>query len=91
MIEGIPIEATAAKVHCRVFKDNTGTLEIAKVATIRQRMKHLNCRLHHSRSCVDNGEIFIHKIDTLEQPADLLTKPFNKEAVATFRKMLMGW
>jgi len=89
--EGIPIDATAARVHCRVFEDNTGALEIAKVAKFRPRTKHLNCRLHHFRSYVDNGEISIHKIDTLEQPADLLTKPLNEDAVAKFRKMIMGW
>jgi len=87
---GIPIESSEAKVHCKVFEDNTGALEIAKVHKFRPRTKHLNNRLHHFRSYVDNG-ITIHKIDTKEQPADMLTKPLNEELLYKFRKMMMGW
>ena len=87
---GIPIESSEAKVHCKVFEDNTGALEIARVHKFRPRTKHLNNRLHHFRSYVDNG-ITIHKIDTKEQPADMLTKPLNEELLYKFRKMMMGW
>lgn len=88
---GLPITTSIAKVHCRVFEDNTGALEIARVAKYRPRTKHLNIRLHHFRSYVDDGQISIHKIDTLNQPADLLTKPLNAEAFKKFRMMIMGW
>ena len=87
---GIPIESSQAKVHCKVFEDNTGALEIAKVHKFRPRTKHLNNRLHHFRSYINNG-ITIHKIDTKEQPADMLTKPLNEELVLKFRKIMMGW
>jgi len=87
---GIPIDSAEAKVHCKVFEDNTGALEIAKVHKFRPRTKHLNNRLHHFRSYINNG-ITIHKIDTKEQPADMLTKPLNEEGVVKFRKMMMGW
>ena len=87
---GIPIESAEAKVHCKVFEDNTGALEITRVHKFRPRTKHLNNRLHHFRSYVDNG-ITIHKIDTKEQPADMLTKPLNEELLFKFRKMMMGW
>jgi ATP-binding cassette subfamily B (MDR/TAP) protein 1 len=88
---GMPVKTSTAKVHCRVFEDNTGALEIAKVAKYRPRTKHLNNRLHHFRSYVENGQISIHKIDTLKQPADVLTKPLNAETFAKFRRMIMGW
>jgi len=92
MIEyGIPIKSAKAEVHCRVFEDNTGALEIAKVHKFRPRTKHLNNRLHHFRSYVNNGKITIHKIDTKEQPADMLTKPLNEEGIVKFRLMMMGW
>ena len=51
---GIPIKLLKALVHCKVFEDNSGALEIAKVAKFRPRTKHLNCRLHHFRSYVDS-------------------------------------
>jgi glucuronate isomerase len=77
---GIPIISSNAKVHCKVFEDNSGALEIARIAKYRPRTKHLNCRLHHFRSYVDNlKEISIHKINTLDQLADILTKPLNEE------------
>src|SRR6056300_397126 len=93
MIEyGIPIKSAKAEVHCRVFEDNTGALEIAKVHKFRPRTKHLNNRLvHHFRSYVNNGKITIHKIDTKEQPADMLTKPLNEEGIVKFCLMMMGW
>ena len=88
----MPIDSAQAKVHCSVFEDNTGAIERAKIPKYRPRTKHLNCRLHHFRSYVDvTKEISIHKINSLDQPADLLTKPLNKDAVRKFRKMIMGW
>ena len=50
------------KVHCKVFEDNSGAIEIAKGNKYRPRTKHLACRLHHFRAYVDNGEISVHKI-----------------------------
>ena len=92
MAVGMPIKSSRAKVHCKVFEDNSGALEIARVAKFRPRTKHLNCRLHHFRSYVDETkEISIHKIDTLEQPADFLTKPLNEDLLVKLRKKVMGW
>ena len=89
---GMPIHSSKAKVHCKVFEDNSGALEIAKVAKFRPRTKHLNNRLHHFRSYVDDTkEITIHKIDTEDQPADLLTKPLNEELLKKHRRTMMGW
>ena len=90
--KGFPVVTSKAKVHCRVFEDNTGALEIAKIPKFRPRTKHMNCRLHHFRSYVDiTKEISIHKIDTKEQPADMLTKPLNEEGVGKHRKRTQGW
>jgi len=89
----VPIGSSRAKVHCKVFEDNTGALEIARVHKFRPRTKHLNCRLHHFRSYVGEGpgKISIHKIHTLEQPADMLTKPLNEIGLFKFRLMMLGW
>jgi hypothetical protein len=46
---GYPISTTQARVHCRVFEDNSGALEMARVHKYRPRTKHLNVKLHHSR------------------------------------------
>jgi len=79
------------KVHCKVFEDNSGAIEMAKKDKYRPRTKHLNCRLHHFRAYVDSGEISIHKIDTYLQPADILTKPLNEDDFTRHREKMMRW
>ncbi len=40
--QGIPVLTNPPKIHCKVFEDNAGTIEIAKVPKMRPRTKHLN-------------------------------------------------
>jgi len=44
---GFPITATQANIHCKVFEDNSGALEMASITKYRPRTKHLNNKLHH--------------------------------------------
>jgi len=78
-------------VHCRVFEDNSGAIEIAMVPKMRPRTKHINIKYHHFRDYVERGEVSVHPIDTKEQPADMLTKPLNEPTLAKHRKFIMGW
>ena len=41
---GFLIDMLQAKVHCCIFKDNSGALKIAKVYKYRPQTKHLNVR-----------------------------------------------
>jgi hypothetical protein len=86
-----PIETAQAHVHCRVFEDNSGALEMAKIHKYRPRTKHLNVRLHHFRDYVERQVISIHAINTKDQPADFLTKALNKESLLRHRLMVLGW
>ena len=88
---GIDIADTRAKLHCKVFEDNSGALEMAKVHKFRPRTKHLNVKLHHFRGYVERGDITIHAIPTTEQLSDYLTKPLAQNVLAPLRKMVMGW
>ena len=89
---GFKVGSATSKVHCKVFEDNSGALEMAKIHKCRPRTKHLNVKLHHFRSHVDTTkEVTIHKIDTKNQPADVLTKPLNEKDFVKFRKWLLGW
>jgi hypothetical protein len=89
--ENFPIFKTKPKLHCKVFEDNSGALEMAKTHKYRPRTKHLNVKLHHFRDYVTRGEISIHKIDTKEQLADYLTKPVSQEILQYLRPKVMGW
>ena len=56
---GFKALATKADVRCEVFEDDSGALEMSKIDECCPRTKHLCCRLHHFRSCVDDGQIMI--------------------------------
>ena len=88
---GLEVPSDKAHIYCKVFEDNSGALEMAKVHKCRPRTKHLNVKLHHFRSYVEREEIEIHPIDTLEQLADYLTKPVALEILLRLRKLVMGW
>jgi hypothetical protein len=61
-------------VHCKVFEDNAGALELARVPKLRPRTKHINVCYHHFCKHVQKGLIKIFPINTKDQVADALTK-----------------
>jgi hypothetical protein len=88
---GFPVTHHKADVHCRVFEDNSGAVEMANTHKYRPRTKHINVKLHHFRGYVNRKEISIHPINTKEQPADYLTKPVNESTLIKLRRIIMGW
>jgi hypothetical protein len=65
---------TKPHVYCKVFKDNSGALELARLPKLHPRTKHINVCYHHFREHVRKGLINIFPIDTKDQIADALTK-----------------
>ena len=88
---GFPIETTTSKIYCRVFEDNSGAIEMAKVQKYCPCTKHVNVKYHHFRDYVDRGDVIINTIGTNEQPADILTKPVNENILRKHRYFIMGW
>lgn len=91
---GCGLTATTPQLHCRVFEDNTGAVELAssvKNPKMRPRTRHINTKYHHFRNKVQDGTISIHPISTTEMLADILTKICNEEIHTKLRKQLMGW
>ncbi len=86
-----PIRTAHPKVHCKIFEDNSGALEIASVHKFRPRTKHLNVKLHFFRDYIIRKEITVNPIHTSQQLADYLTKPVNKEILHLLRPQVMGW
>ena len=82
---------TVPKVMCKVFEDNSGALEIARLPKMRPRTKHINVKYHHFREYVERGEIEIYAIKTADQQADLLTKNLPGPMFARLRELIMGW
>ena len=88
---GFDIGTTAPTVHCKVFEDNSGALEIATVHKVRPRTKHINVQYHHFRQYVNSGQMSIQPIDTDEQPADMLSKSVPWKKLAKHRLFISGW
>lgn len=89
--KGFPIHSPQARVHCHVFEDNSGALEMAKIHKYQPRTKHLNVRLHHFRDNVQQKEVSIHPINTHDQPADFLTKALSVDVFEKHCKTVLGW
>ncbi len=66
---------TKPYVYCKVFEDNSGALELARLPKLCPRTKHINVCYHHFRKHVRKGLIKVFPIDTKDQIADDLTKP----------------
>ncbi len=88
---GFKVHTATPEVHCKVFEDNSGALEMARTCKFRPRTKHLNCRLHHFRHCVERGSMSVHPIASEDQLADMLTKPVNETTIVRLRKLVLGW
>jgi len=88
---GIPINSTKPKVHCTVFEDNAGAIEIANVPKMRPRTKHLNIKYHHFREEVKKGTISIYHVGTEDQIADIFTKALGESLFMKLREKMMGW
>jgi hypothetical protein len=89
--QGIPVLNATPRIHCKVFEDNEGAIEIANVPKMRPRNQHLNIKYHHFREEVKKGAISIYHTRTEEQIADIFTKPLPEQPFIKFREKLMGW
>ena len=90
-LQGIDVEYQTPVVHCKVFEDNSGAIELVRLPKIRPRTKHINNTYHHFREYVAKGEIPILAIPSADQPADILTKPLAVETFVRHRKFIQGW
>ena len=52
-LTGLPVMPADDDVHCQVFEDNSGAIEMAQVHKYRPWTKHLNVKLHHFRVYVE--------------------------------------
>ena len=79
------------KIRCTLFEDNKGADELAKVPKNRPRTKHIAVKYHHFRTAVQQGYLLVKRVDTLEQLADIFTKPLARQPLEYLRMQIMGW
>jgi hypothetical protein len=87
----IDVYITTPKVYCKAFEDNSGALELAKAQRMTPRSKHINIVYHHFREHVRDGTIQLYAISTINQLADICTKPLAQNIFLPLRKAIMGW
>ena len=88
---GIPIASNTTPFRCKVFEDNLGALTIAMVPKMRPRTRYFNTKYHHFRKYIEDKTISVIHLATELQPADMLTKPLEKEQFVKHRLKIMGW
>ena len=81
---------TAPHVYCKVFEDNSGALELARLPKLRPRTKHINVCYHHFREHVRSRKIKIFPIGTKDQIADTLTKALAQNSFCQHRQAMCG-
>ncbi len=81
---------TKPYVYCKVFEDNSGALELARLPKLRPRTKLINVCYHHFCEHVRKGLIKIFPIDTKDQIADALTKALVRNDLQRHRRYMCG-
>ena len=88
--KGFEVICTKPHVYCKVFEDNSGALELARLPKLRPRTKHINVCYHHFREHVRKGLIKIFPINTKDQIADALTKALAQNDFQRHRLYMCG-
>ena len=73
----LPLPAGAPKFFCKVWEDNQSCIKVAESPKFTPRTKHIALKYHHFRRFVSDGTVTIFPISTLEQTADIFTKPLD--------------
>ena len=74
---GFTSEEPKKNIHCKVYEDNSGALDMAKEYKYRPRTNFLNIKHQQFRYYVERSEVTIQKVSTHDQRADYLTKPID--------------
>ncbi len=81
---------TKPNVYCKVFEDNSGTLELTRLPKLRPRTKHINICYHHFCKHVHKELIKIFLIDIKDQIADALMKALAQNDFQRHRRYMCG-
>ena len=87
----IPKSENIPEIHCSVFEDNMGCIDLVKTPRMRPRTKHIALKYHHFREHVKMGLVSVHHIDTKDQIADTFTKALPDPQFLKLRYLLTGF
>jgi hypothetical protein len=78
-----PIRATP------IYEDNQGTIDLVHNPVHHRRTKHVDVKYHYIRQAEAAGVVLVHKVPTLDNRADLFTKPLSGSLFATHVSALL--
>ncbi|KAL7530988.1 hypothetical protein ACHAWF_008366 [Thalassiosira exigua] len=88
--KGFPVLCKEPYVYCKVFEDNSGALELARLPKFRPRTKHINVCWHHFRAYARAGTLKFFPCDSADMTADALTKPLPQNSFVKHRTKMLG-
>ena len=88
---GLQVKDIPPKVHCTVFEDNSGALELTRLPKMRPHTKHINQSFHNFHEHVEHQEIIVSATPMDKQMADILTKLLPEAVFIWHRLSIMGW
>ena len=59
----------------KTYEDNQGSIALTKNLAYYKRTKHIDIRYHFVREKVEDGQVILEYISTLDMLADIMTKP----------------
>ncbi|XP_041995880.1 zinc finger MYM-type protein 1-like [Salvia splendens] len=73
-LKGVLSELKFVKLSPIVFSDSQSAIQLCKNSVFHDRTKHIDVRFHYIRDIVEKGEVFLQKVHTDKNPADMGTK-----------------
>ncbi|GJS96465.1 hypothetical protein Tco_0803433, partial [Tanacetum coccineum] len=74
-----------------IMCDNKGAIDLSKNPVQHSRTKHIEIRHHFLRDNVQKGHISIEKVPSVDNIADILTKPLKRESFNYLRDNVDRW
>ena len=73
-LHGLLKDLGVSQKQLDVYSNSKSAIHLAKNQVFHSRTKHIDVRYHFVREILEEEEILLQKIDTKENPADMLTK-----------------
>ncbi|CAM8895916.1 unnamed protein product [Rhodiola kirilowii] len=73
-LKGIMAELGHGQECVKVHSDTQGAIHLSKHQVFHERSKHIDVRMHFVREVAETGEVKLVKVNTNDNPADMLTK-----------------
>lgn len=70
LLDELGVKTQAATVYC----DSQSAIHLSKNQMFHERTKHIDVKLHFVRDILSKGSVKVDKIDTNDNPADMITK-----------------